>query len=171
MGIPLATLASRPGRRAAATLALLLLLSGCEAAAGTADQPVEGLLILTTADATSLDVLAAKRTRTRPSPSGCRCRTGTRPGSRPGRTGVLVGSTADGTLVTSDPVDPRGSAVDIAGLEWRPVKATDEAGESLPAGVVPDLGSRGRRDSPRSAATCRSAGTSRCSWSTRTEAR
>ena len=58
MGISLATLASRPGRRAAATLAVLLLLSACRADAGAAEQPAEGLLVLTGGDAAELAVLA-----------------------------------------------------------------------------------------------------------------
>jgi len=49
-----------------------------------------------------------------------------------GRGGVLVGTTADGQLVTSDPVDQRGSAVSVAALDWQPVEATDESGGSVP---------------------------------------
>jgi hypothetical protein len=40
---------------------------------------------------------------------------------------------ADGKLATSDPVDPRGAAADIAGLDWTSVKATDDAGRPLTA--------------------------------------
>ena len=132
MGTPLATLASRPGRRAAATLALLLLLSGCEAEAGSAAQPVEGLLVLRTGDGADLAVLAAKRD----SEDGVAIHLPLPAVDiawiSAGKDGTLVGSTAGGDLATSDPVDPRGSAADIAGLEWTPVEATDEAGGSLP---------------------------------------
>ena len=135
MGTPLATLASRPGRRAAATLALLLLLPGCEAEAGSAAQPVEGLLVLRTADVADLAVLAAKRD----SEDGVAIHLPLPAGDvawiSAGKDGTLVGSTASGDLATSDPVDPRGSAADIAGLEWTPVEATDEAGRALPVPV------------------------------------
>lgn len=133
MGTPLATLASRPGRRAAATLTLLLLLSGCEAVAGTADRPVEGLLILTKADATSLAVLAAKDGSDEAVSIGLPLPAENTTWISAGDGGVIVGSTAEGTLLTSDPVDPRGAAADIAGLDWTPVEAADEAGRPLPA--------------------------------------
>ena len=133
MGTPLATLASRPGRRAAVALTLLLLLSGCEAAAGTADRPVEGLLILTRADATSLAVLAAKDDSDEAVAIGLPLPAEGATWISAGDGGVIVGSTAEGTLLMSDPVDPRGAAVDIAGLEWTPVEAADEAGRPLPA--------------------------------------
>lgn len=133
MGTPLATLASRPGRRAAATLTLLLLLSGCEAVAGTADRPVEGLLLLTRADATSLAVLAAKDDSDEAVTIGLPLPAEGATWISAGDGGVIVGSTAEGKLLTSDPVDPRGAAVDIAGLEWTPVAAADEAGRPIPA--------------------------------------
>jgi hypothetical protein len=133
MGTPLATLASRPGRRAAATLTLLLLLSGCEAVAGTADRPVEGLLILTRADATSLAVLAAKDDSDEAVAIGLPLPAEGATWISAGDGGVIVGSTAEGTLLTSEPVDPRGAAADIAGLEWAPVEATDDAGRPIPA--------------------------------------
>jgi hypothetical protein len=133
MGTPLASFASRPGRRAAATLALLLLLAGCEAAAGTADRPVEGLLILTRADAASLVVLAAKDDSDEAVSIGLPLPDGDATWISAGEGGVLVGSMADGKLATSDPVDPRGAAADIAGLDWTSVKATDDAGRPLTA--------------------------------------
>jgi hypothetical protein len=133
MGTPLATLASRPGRRAAATLTLLLLLSGCEAAAGTAARPVEGLLILTKADATSLVVLAAKDDSDDAISIGLPLPADGVTWISAGDKGVLVGSTAQGEVLTSDPVDPRGAAVDIAGLEWTTVEAADAAGRPAPA--------------------------------------
>ncbi len=133
MGTPLATLASRPGRRAAATLTLLLLLSGCEAAADTADRPVEGLLMLTKAETTGLAVLAAKDGSDEAVSIGLPLPEGNTTWISAGDGGIIVGSTAEGTLLTSDPVDPRGAAADIAGLEWAPVDATDEAGRSIPA--------------------------------------
>jgi hypothetical protein len=133
MGTPLATLASRPGRRAAATLTLLLLFSGCEAAAGTAGRPVEGLLILTRANATSLVVLAAKDDSDEAVSIGVPLPTADTTWISAGDGGVIVGSTAEGDLLTSDTVDPRGAAADIAGLEWTPVEAANEAGGQLPA--------------------------------------
>lgn len=136
MGTPLATLASRPGRRAAATLTLLLLLSvlwGCEAVSGTADRPVEGLLILTKADATSLAVLAAKDDSDEAVAIALPLPAENTTWISAGEGGVIVGSTAEGTLLTSDPVDPRGAAADIAGLEWTPVEAADDAGRPIPA--------------------------------------
>ena len=132
MGTPLATLASRPGRRAAATLALLLLLSGCTAEAGTASRPVEGLLILTRADTASLAVLAAKKDSDEAVTIGLPLPDGDTTWVSAGDGGVLVGSMAEGQLATSDPVDPRGAAADIAGLEWTPLEATDEAGRPVP---------------------------------------
>ena len=132
MGIPLATPASRPGRRAVATLAVLLLLSACQADAGAAEQPADGLLVLSTDEPRSLDVLA-----TRPESDGAVAiglplpEDGANSISA-GRGGILVATTADGRLVTSDPVDPHGSAVDVAALEWRRVQAKDESGGSLP---------------------------------------
>lgn len=133
MGTPLATLASRPGRRAAATLTLLLLLSGCEAAAGTAARPVEGLLILSKADATSLALLAAKDDSDEAVSIGLPLPDGDTTWISTGDGGVIVGSTAAGRLLISDSVDPRGAAADIAGLEWAPVEAADEAGRPAPA--------------------------------------
>lgn len=132
MGFPLATPASRPDRRAAAVLGLLVLLVACQADAGAAERPAEGLLALSTGDAASLDVLAAE-----PDSDGAVAIGLPLPadGARwvsAGRGGILVASTAEGQLVTSDPVDPRGSAVDVAGLGWRPVKAKDESGASVP---------------------------------------
>lgn len=133
MGTPLATLASQPGRRAAATLALLLILSACDAVAGTADRPVEGLMILTRADTPQLAVLAAKNGSDDSVSIGLPLPDGDTTWISAGDGGVLVGSTAEGKLTTSEPVDPRGAAADIAGLEWTPVAATDTAGRPLPA--------------------------------------
>ncbi len=132
MGSSLATLASRPGRRAAATLAVLLLLAACQADAGAAEQPADGLLVLATDEPASLDVLA-----TRPESDGAVAIGLPLPADgatwiSAGRGGILVATTADGGMVTSDPVDPRGSAVDVASLEWRPVEVKDESGASLP---------------------------------------
>lgn len=131
MGFSLASLASRPGRRAAAALALLLL-SGCQADAGAAEQPAEGLLILTGGDVAGLAVLGTKRDAEDPVAIGLPLPAGDATWISAGRGGILVSSTADGGLATSDPVDPRGAAADLAGLAWRPVEATDEAGGSLP---------------------------------------
>ena len=133
MGNSLATLASRPGRRAAATLAVLLLLAACQADAGAAEQPAEGLLVLSTGEPRSLDVLAAKPESDGAVAIGLPPPAGGASWISAGKGGILVGTTADGQLVTSDPVDPRGSAVDVAGLEWRPVEAKDPSGASLPA--------------------------------------
>ena len=131
MRTSLASLASRPGNRVAATLALLLLLlplSGCEAEAGAAERPVEGLLLLTQAASTDLAVLAAKRDSDEAVAIGLPPPAPDATWVAAGRGGVLVASTASGELITSDPVDPRGSAADLAGLEWRPIEAADEAG-------------------------------------------
>ena len=158
MRFSLATLASRTGRRLAAILALLLLLSGCTADAGAPTQPAEGLLILTGGDSASLVVLAAKKGADRPIAIGLPLAARDTASISAGAGGVLVGSTAGGDLATSDAVDPQGSAVDIAGLEWRPVEAKGEAGESIPtsarlatwdptgrrfAALAGDLGGRG----------------------------
>jgi hypothetical protein len=132
MGTPLATLASRSGRRAAVSLALLLVLVGCQADAGAAEQPAEGLLVLSAGDAPRLDVLAAKPESDGAVAIGLPMPVGGARWISAGKDGVLVGTTADGQLLTSDPVDPRGSAVDVAALEWRPVEATDDSGGSLP---------------------------------------
>jgi hypothetical protein len=143
MGIPLATLASRPGRRAAATLAVLLLVTGCEAAAGGPEQRSEGLLTLSTTAGARFEVTASGPDGTvaigLPLPEDGATWISA------GLKGVLVGSTDDGQLVTSDPVDPRGSAVDVAGLDWRPVKATTDSGESLPAAWFPTWDPKGER--------------------------
>ena len=132
MGNSLATLASRPGRRAAATLAVLLLLAACQADAGAAERPADGLLVLSTDEPRSLDVLA-----TRPDSDGAVAIGLPLPADgatwiSAGRGGMLVATTADGGLVTSDPVDPRASAVDVASLEWRRVEVKDASGASLP---------------------------------------
>jgi hypothetical protein len=132
MGNSLATLASRPGRRAAATLAVLLLLAACQADAGAAEQPADGLLVLSRGESRSLDVLA-----TRPESDGAVAIGLPLPEDgatsiSAGRGGILVATTGDGRLATSDPVDPHGSAVDVASLEWRPVEVKDESGASLP---------------------------------------
>jgi hypothetical protein len=132
MRFSLATIASRPGRRASATLGLLLLFSGCQADAGAAERPAEGLLVLSTGDAARLDVLAAKPESDGAVAIGLPLPVDGASWISAGRDGVLVGSTADGHLVTSDPLDPRGSAVDVAGLEWRPVEAKDESGKAVP---------------------------------------
>ena len=132
MGIPLATFASRTGRRAAVSLSLLLVLAGCQADAGAAEQPAEGLLVLSSGEAPSLDVLAAKPDSDGVVAIGLPMPIDGASWISGGKDGVLVGTTADGQLLTSDPVDPRGSAVDVAALEWRPVEATDESGASLP---------------------------------------
>ncbi len=145
MGTSLATLASRPGRRAAATLTLLLLLSGCDAAAGTAARPVEGLLILTKGDAASLVVLAAKDDSDEAVSIGLPLPADGAAWVSAGDGGVIVGSTTNGELQTSDAVDPRGAAVDIAGLEWTPVEAADEAGGPLPAAGLPTWAPGGGR--------------------------
>ena len=130
MRISLASLASRPGRRAATTLALLLLLAGCEAVASGPEQPAEGLLALSAAEGRRLEVIAN-------APDGAVAIGLPLPDDgaswiSAGRGGVLLGATADGRLLTSDPVDPRGSAVDVAALAWQPVEATGEAGGSVP---------------------------------------
>jgi hypothetical protein len=132
MGISLATPASRPGRRAAATLAVLLLLSACQADAGAAEQPADGLLVLSTNEPRSLDVLASKSESDAAVAIGLPLPDDGASSISAGRGGILVATTSDGRLVTSDPVDPRGSAVDVASLEWRRVQAKDESGESLP---------------------------------------
>jgi len=132
MGTPLATLASRTGRRAAVSLALLFVLVGCQADAGAADQPAEGLLVLSSGEVPSLDVLAAKPESDGAVAIGLPTPVDGASWISAGKDGVLVGTTADGQLLTSDPVDPRGSAVDVAALEWRPVEATDDSGGSLP---------------------------------------
>ena len=132
MRFSLATLASRTGRRSAAILALLLLLSGCTADAGAPTQPAEGLLVLTGGDSSSLVVLAGKKGADRPIAIGLPLAARDTASISAGAGGVLVASTAGGDLATSDAVDPQGSAVDIAGLEWRPVEAKGEAGESIP---------------------------------------
>ena len=129
MAIP----AGRGGRRAAATFALLLLLSGCAAEAGSAPQPVEGLLVLVRGDTTSLDVLAAKSDADETVAIGLPLPAQQMTWISAGDGGVLLGTTAKGDLLLSDPVDPRGSAADLAGLEWKPVKAKDEAGAALEA--------------------------------------
>ena len=132
MGISLATPASRPGRRAAATFAVLLLLAGCQADAGAAEQPADGLLVLSLDGPGSLDVLA-----TRPESDDAVAIELPLPEDgatsiSAGRGGILVATTSDGRLVTSDPVDPHGSAIDVASLEWRRVQPKDESGASLP---------------------------------------
>jgi hypothetical protein len=133
MGTPLATLASRPGRRAAATLTLLLfLITGCAAEAGTPAQPVEGLLVLTKGDVANLAVLAARRDPSQTVAIGLPVPANDVTWVSAGSGGMLLGSTAEGAVATSDPVDPRGSAADIAGLEWKPIEATDEGGAGLP---------------------------------------
>ena len=132
MRISLAPLASRSGRRTAAALALLLLFSGCTADAGAPTQPAEGLLVLTGGDPASLVVLAGKKGDDQPIAIGLPLAARDTASVSAGAGGVLVGSTAGGDLATSDPVDPQGSAVDIAGLEWRPVEAKGDAGESIP---------------------------------------
>jgi hypothetical protein len=133
MGTSLATLASRPGRRSAATLTLLLfLLVGCAADAGTPAQPVEGLLVLTKGDVANLAVLAARRDPSKTVAIGLPLPANDMTWISAGSEGVILGSTADGAVATSDAVDPRGSAADIAGLEWKPVEATDESGAGLP---------------------------------------
>jgi hypothetical protein len=132
MRISLATFASRRGRRPAATLALLLLLLGCTADAGAPAQPAEGLLILTNTDAASLVLLAGKRDADKPVAIGLPLAARNTAWVSAGGGGVLVASTADGDLATSDAVDPQGSAVDIAGLQWRPVEAMGPAGEPIP---------------------------------------
>jgi hypothetical protein len=131
MGTPLATLASRPGRRAAATLAVLLLLAACQADAGAAEQPAEGLLVLTGGDAAELAVLAAKQDSEEPVAIGLPLPDDDATWISAGKDGTLVGSTAGGGLQTSDPVDLGGPAADLAGLEWRPVEAAEESGGSL----------------------------------------
>ena len=131
MGIPLATPASRPGRRTAATLAVLLLLSACQADAGAAEQPAEGLLILTGGDAAELVVLAKKRDSDDPVAIGLPTPDGDPVWISAGKEGSLAGSTTSGGLVTSGPVDPRGAAADLAGLEWKAVKVSDESGQAL----------------------------------------
>lgn len=133
MGIPLATPASRPGRRAAVALALLLLLTACQVDAGSAERPAEGLLALSTGESASLDVLAAEPDSDGAVAIGLPLPADGANWVSAGRGGILVAGTADGQLVTSDPVDPRGTAVDVAGLEWRPVKAKDESGASVPS--------------------------------------
>lgn len=132
MLIPLATPASRPGRRAAATLAVLLLLSACQADAGAAEQPADGLLVLSGDEPRSLGVLASKPESDGAVAIGLPLPEEGANSISAGRGGILVATTAEGRLVTSDPVDPRGSAVDVASLEWRRVQAKDESGESLP---------------------------------------
>src|SRR5688572_9085520 len=131
MGIPLATPASRPGRRTAATLAVLLLLSACGADAGAAEQPAEGLLILTGGDAAELVVLAKKQDSDDPVAIPLPTPDGDAAWISAGKDGTLAGSTTSGALVTSGPVDPRGAAADLAGLEWQAVKASDDAGQAL----------------------------------------
>jgi hypothetical protein len=131
MGIPLATPASRPGRRAAATLAVLLLLSACQADAGAAERPADGLLVLSTDEPGSLDVLATKPDADGAVAIGLPLPAEGASWISAGRGGILVATTSEGHLVTSDPVDPRGSAVDVASLEWRRVAAKDESGGSL----------------------------------------
>jgi len=131
MGIPLATPASRPGRRAAATLGLIFVLIGCEAAAGGPEQRAEGLLALSTGEDSRLDVIAT-------APDGAVAISLPLPEDgatwiSAGPDGSLVATTVDGHLITSDPVDPRGTAVDVASLGWTPVEAKDESGESVPA--------------------------------------
>lgn len=132
MRISLVTLASRPGRRTAASLALLLLLSGCEANAGAVAEPVEGLLILARGNTATLDVLAAKKDSDKAVAIGLPLPERDMTWISAGAGGKLVGTTGGGELVVSDPVDPRGSAADLAGLAWKPVKATDDAGAPLP---------------------------------------
>lgn len=132
MGISLATLASRPGRRAAATVGLLLLLSGCEANAGAVAKPVEGLLVLTRGDTATLDVLATKKDSDKAVAILLPLPAGDMTWISAGAGGVLVGTTADGRFLTSDKVDPGGAAADLAGLEWKPVKAADDASAALP---------------------------------------
>jgi len=132
MGIPLATPASRPGRRAAATLAVLLLLSSCQADAGAAEQPADGLLVLSTDEPRSLDVLATKPESDGAVAIGLPLPADGASWISAGRGGILVAVTAKGRLVTSDPVDPGGSAVDVASLEWKRVEAKDDSGASLP---------------------------------------
>lgn len=132
MRISLATPASRPGPRAATTVALLLLLSGCDANAGAVAQPVEGLLVLTKGDAAALHVLAAKKDSDKavsislPLPAGDVSWISAGPGAK------LVATTADGKFLTSDAVDPRGAAADLAGLEWKPVKAIGDGAAVVP---------------------------------------
>ena len=142
MGNSLATLASRPGRRAAATLAVLLLLSACQADAGAAEQPAEGLLVLTGGDAAELVVLAAKQDSDEPVAIGLPVPDDGATWISAGKDGTLVGSTADGGLVTSDPVDPRGAAADLAGAGVAAGRSRGRvrriAGD---ARIVPDLGS------------------------------
>ncbi|MEA2576430.1 MAG: hypothetical protein QOD78_18 [Chloroflexota bacterium] len=133
MRISLAPLASRSGRRPAAALALLLLLSGCTADAGAPTQPAEGLLVLTGGDPASLVVLAGKKGNDQPISIGLPLAAGDTASISAGAGGVIVGSTAGGDLATSDPIDPQGSAVDIAGLAWRRVEAKAEGGGPIPA--------------------------------------
>jgi hypothetical protein len=48
-----------------------------------------------------------------------------------GRASVLAATLLDGTVHTSDPVDPRMSDDDLAELDWRPVEATGADGDPL----------------------------------------
>ena len=128
MGNSLATSASRTGRRTVAAFALLLLLSGCGADAGAADRPAEGLLVLTTGDPTDLDVLAAKKDSEDAVAIGLPLPDEEAAWISAGKGGVLLVTTKIGHLLTSEPVDPRGAAADLAGLEWEPVEAASDAG-------------------------------------------
>lgn len=132
MRISLATPASRPGRRTVTTLALLFLLSGCDANAGAVAQPVEGLVVLTRGDAAALHVLAAKKDSDKAVSISLQLPARDMSWISAGAGGKLVGTTADGKFLTSDPVDPRGAAADLAGLEWKPVKATADGAAALP---------------------------------------
>ncbi|HWL91693.1 MAG TPA: hypothetical protein VNP90_10060, partial [Actinomycetota bacterium] len=131
----LATLASRPGRRAAATLAVLLLLAACGADAGSAEQPADGLLVLSTDEPSSLDVLATRPESNEAIAIGLPLPVDGATWISAGRGGILVATTTDGGMVTSDPVDPRGSAVDVASVAWRQVDVKDESGASLPSRI------------------------------------
>ncbi len=94
----------------------------------------------------------------------------TRPGSRRARTERWSAARPMAACVTSDPVDPRGSAADLAGLEWRPVEAADESGAIAgDARIVPRPGIRAAAGSPRSGAICLAAATCTCCWSIRSE--
>jgi hypothetical protein len=121
-----------PGRRlglTAAALAGLLAIGGCQPEPTGGEATLEGLLVLAggSGGGSTLEAYAVREDG--PVVLDIELPRGGTAWVSAGLASVLVATSTDGELRTSDPVDPRGPAVDLAALRWRDVEATVPGGD------------------------------------------
>jgi len=104
---------------------VVLASAACQADAAGGGGTTDGLLILSKGETPALEVLVGGQDAADPVPVVVPLPATNANSIAAGGGGILAATTADGRLFVSDPVDPGGSAAELAGLDWQRADTTD----------------------------------------------